>query len=57
MDGGSWWATVYEVTKSRTRLSDFRGNIYIKQSRNSFLVVNPIYQISLLVEANYIYIF
>ena len=22
MDGGAWWATVYGVTKSRTRLSD-----------------------------------
>ena len=32
-------------------------NIYIKQSLNSFLVVNPIYQISILVEANYIYYF
>ena len=23
MDGGAWWATVHEVAKSRTRLSDF----------------------------------
>ena len=23
MDGGVWWATVYGVAKSRTRLSDF----------------------------------
>ena len=23
MDGGAWWATVYGVAKSRTRLSDF----------------------------------
>ena len=23
MDGGSWWAAVHEVVKSRTRLSDF----------------------------------
>ena len=23
MDGGTWWATVHGVTKSRTRLSDF----------------------------------
>ena len=23
MDGGAWWAAVQEVTKSRTRLSDF----------------------------------
>ena len=23
MDGGAWWATVHEVTKSQTRLSNF----------------------------------
>ena len=23
MDRGAWWATIHEVTKSRTRLSDF----------------------------------
>ena len=23
MDGGAWWAAVYEVSKSRPRLSDF----------------------------------
>ena len=23
MDGGAWWATVYGVAKSRTRLRDF----------------------------------
>ena len=23
MDGGAWWAAVYGVAKSRTRLSDF----------------------------------
>ena len=23
MDGEAWWATVHEVTKSQTRLSDF----------------------------------
>ena len=23
MDGGAWWASVHEVSKSRTRLSDF----------------------------------
>ena len=23
MDGGTWWAAVHGVTKSRTRLSDF----------------------------------
>ena len=24
MDGGAWWAAVHGVTKSRTRLSEFR---------------------------------
>ena len=24
MDGGAWWAAVHGVTRSRTRLSDFR---------------------------------
>ena len=23
MDGGAWWATVHEVSKSRTQMSDF----------------------------------
>ena len=23
MDGGAWWATVHEITKSRTQLSNF----------------------------------
>ena len=23
MDGGAWWAAVHEITKSRTRLSNF----------------------------------
>ena len=28
MDGGAWWATVYGVAKSRTRLSDFTFTFY-----------------------------
>ena len=28
MDGGSWWATVYGVSNSRTRLSDFTFTFY-----------------------------
>ena len=27
MGGGAWWATVHEVTKSRTRLSDFTHSL------------------------------
>ena len=28
MGGGAWWAAVYGVTKSRTRLSDFTFTFY-----------------------------
>ena len=28
MDGGAWWAVVHEVTKSRTRLSNFTFTFY-----------------------------
>ena len=28
MDGGAWWAAVYGVAKSRTRLSDFTLSFY-----------------------------
>ena len=28
MHGGAWWAAVYEVTKSRTRLSNFTLNFH-----------------------------
>ena len=28
MDGGSWWATVHGVTKSRTQLSDCTSNAH-----------------------------
>ena len=27
MDGGTWWATVHRVAKSRTRLSDFTSTV------------------------------
>ena len=29
MDGGPWWAAVHEVTKSRTRLSDFTFTFHL----------------------------
>ena len=29
MDGGAWWAVVYGVVKSRTRLSDFTFPFYL----------------------------
>ena len=28
MDGGDWWATVYGVAESRTRLSDFTHSLH-----------------------------
>ena len=28
MDGRSWWATVHEVVKSRTRLSEFTFTLF-----------------------------
>ena len=28
MDGGAWWAAVYEVAKSQTRLSDFTSSFH-----------------------------
>ena len=29
MDGGTWWAAVYGVAKSRTRLSDFTFTFHL----------------------------
>ena len=29
MDGGAWWAAVYEVAQSRTRLSDFTFTFHL----------------------------
>ena len=29
MDGGAWWAAVYGVAKSRTRLSDFTFTFHV----------------------------
>ena len=30
MDGGAWWAAVYGVAKSRTRLSDFTFTFHFR---------------------------
>ena len=30
MDGGDWWATVYGIAKSRTRLSDLTHSLSVK---------------------------
>ena len=32
MDRGVWWATVHEVAKSRTRLSDFTFTFYFQST-------------------------
>ena len=34
MDGGAWWAAVHEVTKSRTRLSDFTFTSCLENPRD-----------------------
>ena len=37
MDGGAWWATVHEVAKSRTRLSDITS-LHLMYYRASMIV-------------------
>ena len=34
MDGGGWWASVHEVAKSRTRLSDFTFTFHFHALEN-----------------------
>ena len=50
MDGGVWWATVYGVAKSRTRLSDFnqepvkvrfQGGVYPRLTKSESSRVEP----------------
>ena len=41
MDGGAWWATVHEVTKSWTQLSDF--TLSLGSSHCLILHVSPWY--------------
>ena len=36
MDRGVWWATVHEVTKSRTQLSDFTFTFFLYLSDPQF---------------------
>ena len=35
MDGGTWWATVHGVTKSRTQLSDFTSLHFYEHTGSS----------------------
>ena len=42
MDRGAWWATVYGVAKSRTRLSDF-AFLYPKQKRTQNILQHRSY--------------
>ena len=37
MDGRAWWATVHEVTKSQTWLSDFTSPLYTGQEDRIFV--------------------
>ena len=41
MDGGAWWAIVYGVAKSRTRLSNFSSIHVIEHRTYAFLGVLP----------------
>ena len=48
MDGGAWWATVYGVTKSQTRLSDLplsQGKWIKKQTSGCFRKTTRIHEI------------
>ena len=49
MDRGAWWATVHEVTKSRTRLSDFTSLHFKDQGKGEegkgWVKVGDIYQV------------
>ena len=42
MDGGAWWAVVYGVAKSRTRLSDFTF-IFHFQSLEKEMATTPVF--------------
>ena len=35
MDGGTWWAAVHEVSKSRTRLSDFTFTFHFRLKKKN----------------------
>ena len=46
-DGGAWWATVHEVTKSRTRLSDFTFTFFRASSDGTVKAALATWQIFL----------
>ena len=39
MDGGAWWAVVYRVTQSRTRLSDFTFTFHFHALEKEMVVL------------------
>ena len=41
MDGGAWWATVYRLAQSRTRLSNFTFTFMVPQDSQIKLVKHP----------------
>ena len=51
MDGGAWWATVHEITKSRTRLSDFTLSRH-KSNKSTTFLINSISTNFILIELN-----
>ena len=58
MDGGTWWATVHGVTKSRTRLSNFTSPlsapsapaVNLSQHQGLFKWVSSSYQVAKILE-------
>ena len=51
MDGGAWWATVHEITKSRTWLSDFTLSRH-KSNKSTTFLINSISTNFILIELN-----
>ena len=45
MDGGAWWAAVYGVAKSQTRLSDFQSLTHLLLGRKAMTNLNSILKI------------
>ena len=42
-DGGAWWAAVYGVTQSRTRLKQLGSSVYISIPISEFIHCSTIY--------------
>ena len=53
MDGGTWWATVHGVAKSRTQLRDFTFTFHFITSSNSLSFISVFYPLRLVGEIMY----